>query len=86
MMSQTIDEQLKCAEERVRALKKRKAEQKLKIENKALRDEVRNLKLRIESIGKLSKFDVNFRGNNGEKLPTKVVKFDDVISALNDKK
>lgn len=77
-----IDEQLQRAEERVKALKKRKADMKLKNENSALRAELQDLKSRINSIEKLRKFNVDFSGNNDEKVTTKVVKFDDVISAL----
>ncbi|PRO92852.1 hypothetical protein C6Y13_00935 [Lactiplantibacillus pentosus] len=77
-----IDEQLQRAEERVKALKKRKADMKLKNENAALRAELQDLKSRINSIEKLRKFNVDFSGNNDEKVTTKVVKFDDVISAL----
>ncbi|MGJ3947271.1 hypothetical protein [Limosilactobacillus fermentum] len=77
-----LDEQLQRAEERVKRLKKRKAEMKLKTENEELRNEVKDLKSRINSIEKLRKFNVDFSGNNDEKVTTKVVKFDDVISAL----
>lgn len=77
-----IDEQLQRAEERVKALKKRKADMKLKNENSALRAELQDLKSRINSIEKLRKFNVDFSENNDEKVTTKVVKFDDVISAL----
>lgn len=77
-----IDEQLQRAEERVKALKKRKADMKLKNENAALRAELQDLKSRINSIEKLRKFNVDFSENNDEKVTTKVVKFDDVISAL----
>lgn len=77
-----IDEQLQRAEERVKALKKRKADMKLKNENAALRAELQDLKSRINAIEKLRKFNVDFTKNNDEKVTTKVVKFDDVISAL----
>lgn len=77
-----IDEQLQRAEERVKALKKRKADMKLKNENAALRAELQDLKSRINSIEKLRKFNVESSGNNDEKVTIKVVKFDDVISAL----
>lgn len=77
-----IDEQLQRAEERVKALKKRKADMKLKNENAALRAELQDLKSRINAIDKLRKFNVDFSGNNDEKVTTKVVKFDDVISTL----
>lgn len=77
-----IDEQLQRAEKRVKQLKKRKADMKLKSENAALRAELQDLKSRINSIEKLRKFNVDFSGNNDEKVTTKVVKFDDVISAL----
>ncbi|MBU7462774.1 hypothetical protein KGI22_16630 [Lactiplantibacillus pentosus] len=77
-----IDEQLQRAEERVKALKKRKADMKLKNENAALRAELQDLKSRINAIDKLRKFNVDFSENNDEKVTTKVVKFDDVISAL----
>ncbi|MCG0786522.1 hypothetical protein IMAU10117_03054 [Lactiplantibacillus plantarum] len=77
-----IDEQLQRAEERVKALKKRKADMQLKNENSALRAELQDLKSRINSIEKLRKFNVDFSENNDEKVTTKVVKFDDVISAL----
>lgn len=77
-----LDEQLKRAEDRVKQLKKRKAEMKLKTENEELRNEVKDLKLRINSIEKLRKFNVESSGNNDEKVTIKVVKFDDVISAL----
>lgn len=77
-----IDEQLQRAEERVKALKKRKANMKLKNENAALRAELQDLKSRINAIDKLRKFNVESSGNNDEKVTIKVVKFDDVISAL----
>lgn len=77
-----IDEQLQRAEERVKALKKRKADMKLKSENAALRAELQDLKSRINAIEKLHKFNVESSGNNDEKVTIKVVKFDDVISAL----
>lgn len=77
-----IDEQLQRAEERVKRLKKRKADMQLKNENAALRAELQDLKSRINAIDKLRKFNVDFSGNNDEKVTTKVVKFDDVISTL----
>lgn len=77
-----IDEQLQRAEERVKALKKRKADMKLKNENAALRAELQDLKSRINAIENLRQFNVESSGNNDEKVTIKVVKFDDVISAL----
>lgn len=77
-----LEEQLQRAEERVKRLKKRKAEMKLKTENEELRNEVKDLKLRINSIEKLHKYNVDFGNNPEEKVTIKVVKFDDVISAL----
>lgn len=75
-----LDEQLQRAEERVKRLKKRKADMKLKNENAALRTELQDLKSRINSIEKLHKYNVDFGNNSEEKVATKVVKFDDVIS------
>ncbi|MFT8707645.1 MAG: hypothetical protein ABF777_10660 [Liquorilactobacillus satsumensis] len=77
-----LDEQLQRAEERVKRLKKRKADMQLKNENAVLRAELQDLKSRINAIDKLRKFNVDFSGNNDEKVTTKVVKFDDVISTL----
>jgi len=75
-----LDEQLQRAEERVKRLKKRKADMQLKNENATLRAELQDLKSRINAIEKLRKFNVDFRNDSEEKVTTKVVRFDDVIS------
>lgn len=75
-----IDGQLKRAEERVKALKKRKADMKLKSENEELRNEVNDLKSRINAIEKLHRYKVDSVNDSGENETIKVVKFDDVIS------
>lgn len=77
-----IDEQLQRAEERVKQLKKRKADMKLKSENAALRAELQDLKSRINAIEELRQFNVESGGNNEEKVTTKVVKFDDILTIL----
>lgn len=70
-----IEEQLQRAEERVKALKKRKAEQDL-------RDELEMLKAKLKDIGNLNKLDVNSRNRDGQEIKVKVVKFDDILSIL----
>lgn len=77
-----IDEQLQRAEERVKQLKKRKADMKLKSENAALRAELQDLKSRINAIENLRQLNVESSGNNEEKVTTKVVKFDDILTIL----
>ncbi|MCC7667962.1 hypothetical protein CRI87_12835 [Liquorilactobacillus satsumensis] len=70
-----IDEQLQRAEERVKALKKRKAEQDL-------RDELEMLKNKINAIEKLNQLTVNSTDENGQKFKIQVVKFDDILAIL----
>lgn len=77
-----IDEQLQRAEERVKQLKKRKADMKLKSENAALRAELQDLKSRINAIENLNQLTVNSTDKNGQKFEIKVVKFDDILTIL----
>lgn len=55
---------------------------KLKSENAALRAELQDLKSRINAIEELRQFNVESGGNNEEKVTTKVVKFDDILTIL----
>lgn len=70
-----IEEQLQRAEERVKALKKRKAEQDL-------RDELDTLKAKLKDIGNLKAFNIDVGDEDGQSYNVNVVKFDDIISIL----